>query len=272
MHPVLLEFSMYGRDVTVKSYTFFLVLAAIVVVGAGTEIARRRGLNPRKSALCLLVGLFATAVSARLIHWLTNPSSFDSLRAVFSLDRTNLSAFAGLLLGIPVAALAARKLGIDVWRLADSSAPALALAIAIAKVGCFLNGCCFGVATHARWGVGVPAGSESHLAQIAAGSIGIFDAPLPVHPTQLYESVAALAGCLLALLLLKRSRVDGQAFLAFALWFSVFRWTSSRFLYVPPSSVAPDSFYPAIYTFVSAACILELTLLAMRKRRQQKSQ
>jgi phosphatidylglycerol---prolipoprotein diacylglyceryl transferase len=269
MHPVLFEFNLYGRDVALKSYTCFLVLAAIAAVSLGAEIARRRGLDIRKSAFCLLLGIIATAIGARLIHWLTNPASFDGgLRSVFSLDRSNLSAFAGLLFGVPISAIAARRLGISAWRLADASAPALGLAVAIARVGCFLNGCCFGVSTHVPWGVSVSAGSDAHLAQIVSGSIGLFDAPIKVHPTQLYEAAAALLGCFLALWLLRRSRIDGEAFLAFALWFTCFRWANSSFLYVPPSFTAPHWLYPAFYALVIIVCVTKLLMLRSRKCRE----
>lgn len=266
MRPVLFELSLFGREVTVKSYTFFLVLAAVVVIGLGTLIARKRGLSASSSALCLSFGLISTAIGARMVHWLTDPSSFDNTAALFSLDRSNLSAFAGLLLGVPAAAITARAVRTNAWRLADASAPALGLGIAIARVGCLLNGCCFGLPTKMRCGIGVLTGGQAHLAQIASGRIDLFDAPLPVHPTQLYEAFAALLGCLLALWLLRRSRVDGQPFLVFTLWFTCFRWINSRFLYVPFSCSAPHWLYPLVYLIVIVAGATTLLTRAAKRR------
>jgi phosphatidylglycerol:prolipoprotein diacylglycerol transferase len=258
MHPMLFEFSLLGREVTVKSYTFFLVLAAIAAVGLGAAIARRRGLDGRRSLACLLIGLAATLIGARLIHWLTNPSSFDSAASVLSLGRSNLSAFAGLLLGVPAAALCARKLGVNGWRLADSATPALALAAALARVGCLLNGCCYGEPTHMPWGVACAVGSDAHGAQILSGAIGVFDAPLPVHPTQLYEAIAAILGGLIALWLLRRKLADGKAFLAFVVWFTSFRLVNSALLSTPASFAAPHWLYPAIYALVIVVSCMAL--------------
>lgn len=258
MHPVLFEFVIHGRDVTVKSYTFFLVLAAIAAIGLGAWIAGKRGLDARKSGVCLLMGLAATSVAARLIHWLTNPSSFsDGLGSVLSLGRSNLSVFAGLLLGVPVTAVTARKLRVDAWWLADSATPALAVAAALARVGCLLNGCCYGEPTR-NWGIACAAGSDAHAAQIISGAIGLFDAPLPVHPTQLYEALAAIIGGLIAVWMLRRKLTDGMAFLVFVLWFTSFRWVNHDFLSTPTSFAAPHWLYPAIYALVIGLCCAAL--------------
>ena len=255
MHPTLFGLGHIGREVTVGSYTFFVVLAAVVSVGVGVAVARKRGLDGRRSLVCLLIGLAASAVGARLIHWLTNPGSFDGAASVFSLGRSNLSAFAGLLIGVPAAAISARKLGVNPWRLADSVTPGLALAAALARVGCLLNGCCYGQPTQALWGAACPAGSNAHAAQMVSGAIGLFDAPLPVHPTQLYEALAALSGGLIAVWLLRRKLGDGKVFLVFVIWFTAYRWVNNAFLCAPASFAAPSWLFPAIYIFVIAICI-----------------
>lgn len=254
MHPILWQVDLLGRHLTVKSYTFSLVVAAVAAVAAGSWIARRRGLDGRRSCVCLIVGLIVTAIGARLIHRLTNPSSFDGIGAVVSLGRSNLSVYAGLLLGIPAAALCARRLEVGVWRLADAAAPGLALGAVAARIGCFLNGCCFGCPTNMPWGITLRTGSDAHIAQIVSGEIGFFDAPLPVHPTQLYEAAAAVIGGGLSLWLLGRRSGDGKAFIAFVAWFTAFRWANLHFLATPASFTAPRWLYPAVYAVVLAAC------------------
>jgi len=253
MHPILWKADLLGGHLTIKSYTSFLVLAAIAMIAVGAFVARRRGLDGKKSAACLLIGLVATMIGARLAHWVTNPNSFDGLGAVLSLGRSNLSVYAGLLLGLPAAALCARRTRMNAWRLADSAAPALALGAVLAKTGCLLNGCCFGLPTRLPWGI-VPSG-DAHIAQIAAGDIGLFDSPLPVHPTQLYEILAALAAGLVALWLLRRKSADGKAFLAFAVLFTALRWANLRCLWIPSSSALSHRFYPTLYALVLALCL-----------------
>jgi phosphatidylglycerol---prolipoprotein diacylglyceryl transferase len=103
--------------------------------------------------------------------------------------------------------------------LLDVVAPSLALGIALGRLGCFLNGCCYGDACDLPWAVRFPQGSPPWVRQVETGQIVEpngsppwvdFDDPvnhrrvrasrqtLPVHPTQLYSALDGLI--LLALL------------------------------------------------------------------------
>jgi phosphatidylglycerol:prolipoprotein diacylglycerol transferase len=84
-----------------------------------------------------------------------------------------LTFYGGLLLALPVAIWFARRRGLAVLVVLDLAAPALMLGHALGKIGCFLEGCCYGAPTTSPLGVHFPA---------LAGT---------VHPTQLYESAAA---------------------------------------------------------------------------------
>lgn len=267
MHPVLFETTMFGRELSVKSYTFFVVLAALGFVWLAGEIARGCVLDRRRSTLCLFVGILTAAVGARLVHWLTNPDSFESIRDIVSLDRTNLSAYAGILLEIPAVWFVARRLNVDRLILADAAAPALAVAIAVARIGCFLNGCCFGVSCGLPWATRVEVGSEAHLAQVESGQIGLFDSPEPVHPTQLYDAGAALIAGLLAVLMLARSQGRGRAFPLFLLCYTALRWSFAGLLYDPPSFAVPKWLYAALYMVVIAVCAVCL----LTRRRVKKA-
>ncbi len=89
----------------------------------------------------------------------------------------------------------------------DVAAPAVAIGAAVGRIGCFLNGCCDGAVCSLPWGVQFPAGSHAWMRQMNAGLISEGAAwSLPVHPTQLYAAVAALAvlGVLLAYFPLRR--------------------------------------------------------------------
>lgn len=90
-----------------------------------------------------------------------------------------LTFYGGLLLAVPGGLWFARRKGMATWRVADIAAPCIMLGLALGRVGCFLNGCCYGVATDAWMGIQLP--GHAHA----------------VHPTQLYEAAGALALCVL---------------------------------------------------------------------------
>jgi phosphatidylglycerol:prolipoprotein diacylglycerol transferase len=89
----------------------------------------------------------------------------------------------------------------------DAVGLGLPLGIALARIGCFLNGCCYGTASNLPWAVGFPAAGK-----------GTF------HPTQIYESIAALA--IFAILQASRGfrRNYGEAFLGCMGLYGFFRF------------------------------------------------
>ena len=62
-------------------------------------------------------------------------------------------------------------------------APTVGLGIGLGRIGCFLNGCCFGTPTDLPWGVTFPEGSIPDY---------IFHNQA-IHPAQLYSSLYGFA-------------------------------------------------------------------------------
>jgi phosphatidylglycerol:prolipoprotein diacylglycerol transferase len=88
-----------------------------------------------------------------------------------------LAFYGGLVLAVPVGLWYARRKQLGVWRIADLTAPPIAFGLFFGRMGCFLNGCCYGTPTTLPWGVDFPqVVGKQHL-----------------HPTQLYEAIGALA-------------------------------------------------------------------------------
>lgn len=123
--------------------------------------------------------------------------------------------YGGVLALVPVALWFTRARGLDRGLAADAGAPALALGVGLGRLGCFLGGCCFGSPTQVPWGVVFPKGSDA--------------GPLPVHPTQLYESVFGWA--LLAWMLWRepRRRFKGELLVVGAVTYSLERFVTEFF-------------------------------------------
>ncbi len=82
----------------------------------------------------------------------------------------------------------------------DAIAPAIAIGVAIGRIGCFLNGCCWGDACSLPWAVQFPRNSGPWRSEVARGLIApSAEHSLSLHPTQLYSTLDGLI--LLALLL-----------------------------------------------------------------------
>jgi len=112
------------------------------------------------------------------------------------------------------------------WRAADMAGMAIPLGLSFGRMGCLLAGCCFGEELHGPLGLVFPPDSPASEWQHRHGLLETRFLPsLPVHPTQIYESLGALLiSAFLLLHLHGRKRYDGQVFLAFTALYAVLRF------------------------------------------------
>jgi phosphatidylglycerol:prolipoprotein diacylglycerol transferase len=163
-----------------------------------------------------LAGAVPGAVLFGLAHYGNAQQSWDLL--------AQGKSFCGGLVGGAIAAwvfLRFRRL--SVAKYGDVLVTALALGYAIGRIGCFLNGCDYGVTTGLPWAVQYPAGSEAYSNHLARGWIPL-GAPLslPVHPVQLY---AAVGGLVIFLVLWRwKAARPGQRICLFALFYGAYRF------------------------------------------------
>ena len=110
------------------------------------------------------------------------------------------------------------------WRAADMAGIVIPIGLAFGRMGCLLGGCCFGAPTQSGWGLLFPGHSPASESEFKAKLLSSpFEPSLPVYPTQILESAAALGmAAFLGLWLHGRKRYDGHVFVAFmALYASV---------------------------------------------------
>jgi len=136
----------------------------------------------------------------------------DCLAAI-KIWRGGLAYYGGFLTAVPFAWWYVRRHQLGWWRTADLAAPGIMLGLFFGRLGCFLNGCCYGKPTTSFLGVAFPRGGAAWRQQVDQHLISSVRSALPVHPTQLYESI----GCLLAFAILyyvvrPRRRAFGQVF------------------------------------------------------------
>jgi phosphatidylglycerol:prolipoprotein diacylglycerol transferase len=133
-------------------------------------------------------------------------------------DVLNLAAGGLVVFGsLPTAALAAWRFaarrGLPLLELADCVAPGLLVGLALGRIGCFLNGCCYGGPCDLPWAVQFPPQSPPWLDQAARGLIPATSAgSLPVHPAQLYAALDAGLLAALAVAFTPLARRPGEVF------------------------------------------------------------
>jgi phosphatidylglycerol:prolipoprotein diacylglycerol transferase len=195
LHPVLFRLG----PVSVYSFGLMLSLAFSLAVLVGFFNAKRHGLDSwvmiDMAAYLFLVGLIGSRLLFVAMNWQLYAA--EPIRALFTWEG-GVSFYGAVLGGLVVTFVFARRRRISMGRLADMLAPGLALAAGVGRIGCALNGCCYGLPTSGFWGV---------FTRFAPGLR---------HPTQLYEA-SAYIGIFIFLLLWQRRRsfAPGQLFLTF---------------------------------------------------------
>ncbi len=138
--------------------------------------------------------------------------------------RGGLAYYGGFIFASVFGLYYSRKHKLGMWKMADLAAPWIAFGLALTRLGCFLNGCCYGKQTNLPWAARFPIGSVVHEAQWRAHLIAANAQALPVHPAQIYLSALnLLTFFLLVYRISPRKRFDGQVFAWLLIYKSIFR-------------------------------------------------
>lgn len=211
MYPHLAQLG----PVTISTYGVLVALAFLLAVGMAQRAARRMppDLAPMDSATLVDWAVWTVVgglVGGRLVYVLLNWDVYaSSPLEIVALWHGGLVWYGGLLGGLSATWLYLRRRGINFLRGADQVIPVIPLGHALGRIGCFANGCCYGLPTSAWFGVQFPS------------------LPARVVPTQLLES-AALVGLYLALRALQRPAVlrrPGALFGLYLIGYALIRWT-----------------------------------------------
>jgi len=201
-----------------------LALAFVVGIWFATRQAGREKV-PANTILDLsLVALITGIIGARILFVLLNLDyysrhPFESIM----FWQGGLVYYGGIILGVLCAVLFLKVRRLDIWRVVDICAPSLAIGQAVGRIGCFLNGCCFG--RPVSWGIKFPPGSMASYEQFSQGLIkSVNEYSLPVHPTQLYSSFNALIIFLILVMVRRKKKFNGELFWLYLLLYAVTRF------------------------------------------------
>lgn len=165
MYPELFELPF--TNLTIKSYGLMMVIGFMAAVFVIRRLSRDITPNPQFITNAGLYTLIAGVVGARLfyvIHY------FDRFKgdwlSVFAIWQGGLELLGGVVLAIIVVFFYLWRHKLPIRRYLDILAIGLLIALTFGRIGCFLNGCCFGKPTDKLWGVRFPYGSFAYSSQV----------------------------------------------------------------------------------------------------------
>lgn len=215
MHPLLFQIG----PLSIRTYGAMVALAFIVALRMAGWGARLRNIPEvfmvDVSAVAILSGL----LGARLFYILQNISYFrDHPGEIFKLWQGGLVFFGGFLVASIITTWYVHRQRMPIAAVADCAAPALVLAQAIGRWGCFFAGCCYGRPTAVPWAL-------RFKDSAALAPLGI-----ELHPVQIYESFGCLLiGLFLWVRLVRRKDADGQVFWFYVLLYGLLRFVMEIF-------------------------------------------
>lgn len=173
MCPVLFHIGSFP----VRSFGLVLMVGFLVGIWMARRRASRFGLDGDKlwdlAILLIVFGVLGSRLAFIVQEW----EYFSQNRSeIFSLQFDGLTSFGGIILGLVVMAIWTRRTKTSFLSAMDVFAVPFLVASAIGRVGCLLNGCCYGGPTGLPWGV--------HFEHV----------PGAHHPAQIYDSLMVLVG------------------------------------------------------------------------------
>ena len=201
--------------VELSSYALLLAIGGSVGFWLTFWEIERARLDPGPlltlAALAFVAGLVGARGLSLLLHrrhYAARP--WWSLFAIW--DAGGLALYGGLALSVAAGLLYIRGRQMPAWETADRLVVAWLPLLVLVRIGCFLNGCCYGRPT------------TSALGLVAGGPPNAVNFGIASHPTQLYDAAALLAILGVVRWMRPRQRFAGQLAVAFLVLHSVARF------------------------------------------------
>ena len=190
----------------IRWYGIMVVLAVIAVIALSLVEARRKGIPQDVVWDAGLWAVIGGIIGARLLHiidrwqyYLYHPEQL--------LNFAGLAIWGAVLGGLCAILIFCIVRKMSFWELGDIAAPGAILGQAIGRVGCLINGCCYGLTC------------ELPMAVIYSNPSSYAPLGVPLYPTQLFHIVWNLGGFAILWALRKKLRPDGSLFLLWLIFF-----------------------------------------------------
>jgi phosphatidylglycerol:prolipoprotein diacylglycerol transferase len=213
------------KSVPIFSYGVMLGTAMVVGWFLAMRLAKNDGIPQEIAGNIYMWTAVWSIVGARILYVIANPSEFvEEPSRIFKIWQGGLVAYGGMIGGFLTSWYNCWRRKIPLLQWADASAPSVVLGTGITRVGCLLFGCDYGKRTDLPWALHFPKGSPAwrdhvenfHLASDASASFGI-------HPTQVYEMLAALFVFGLCMLTRRLRKFSGLVFVVWVVGYGILR-------------------------------------------------
>ncbi|HXD01447.1 MAG TPA: prolipoprotein diacylglyceryl transferase [Verrucomicrobiae bacterium] len=213
---------------TVHWYGILVAMGFLAGLWTASRRAQLVGIPPERVfdlGPWLILGGIAGGRILYVISYWNEEFAAHPFPAVFRIWEGGLIFYGGLIGATLGAMFYLHWKKLPMWKMADVLAPSVALGSAFGRIGCLMHGCCFGrvCSTGLPWGIQFPNGSPAWDKQHGDGLVGALDPSLPVHPTEIYDSLLNFCFYLFLAWLFRRKKFDGQVFAVYLIGYAILR-------------------------------------------------
>ncbi len=149
--------------------------------------------------------VFSILFDGSLSYYLSHPA------AMLMVWNGGFTFYGGFIFAVIAGIWYIKKHNYDLWKVTDLFSPALALGLAVGRIGCFASGDSYGKPTDLPWAV------------IYSDPRSMAPVGIPLHPTQLYSVITNSLIFIFLMYLKKKQRFKGELFAVFLILYSITR-------------------------------------------------
>ncbi len=217
MHSIAFKLGGFG----VHWYGILMAAGFMAGLWTASRRAARYGVSGERIADLvpwLIVGGILGARTLYVISYWREQFAVDPFPEIFMVQHGGLVFYGGLIGAALAGGIYVRFKQLPLWKVADILAPSIALGYVFGRVGCLMNGCCYGRACDLPWAIHFPPAPDSHGVLVPHPTNGA-----GVHPTQIYDSLLNLGFYVFLAWLYRRKKFDGQVFAVYLICYALLR-------------------------------------------------
>lgn len=209
MHRILFHIG----NLPVYSYGAMISLAVLVAAIFMSRESSREGIDPDNTLEAIIVAVIGGLLGSRILYVILNWEYYRGRwQDIFFARFEGLTFYGAFLGGVLAVLLWCRWRKINFFKFTDLAAPYFILSYAFGRIGCFLNGCCYGRVSTVPWAVAIPTVDS-----------------LPRHPVQLYAAAGGLIIFIILKLLQRFRPYIGFNLIALCALYGILRFTTEFF-------------------------------------------
>jgi phosphatidylglycerol:prolipoprotein diacylglycerol transferase len=211
VEPLMQSIAFKLGPLTVHWYGILMAIGFLAGLWTAGRRAKLVGISSEKifdlGPWLIVGGILGGRVLYVISYW--RESFAGNLSEIFMIQHGGLVFYGGLIGATIAGIIYLRFKNLPVWKVADIIAPSIALGYVFGRLGCLMNGCCYGRECSLPWAIHFPADHATHGG--------------PVHPTELYDSLLNLGFYCFLAWLFRRKKFDGQVFAVYLIGYAILR-------------------------------------------------